>query len=88
MDTMSRFFEAGHIAIIQRFLNPDLTLPNPEQNPLREGIAVFDLQQGSEHLVQSKGKAEDPLVELFRPSKSQLAGMLGSVLQCCFLTFV
>lgn len=80
MDKMSRFFEQGHIAIIQRFLNPDLALPS-------EGDAVFDLQQGSEHLMQSNGKVEDPLLKLFRPSKSQPAGMLRSVLQCCFVSF-
>ena len=75
---MSRFFEEGHIAIIQRFLNPDLMLTKPElPNPLREDEEVLVLQVGGRQAKpkQRKGKAEDPLLELFRPSKSQPAGM-------------
>ena len=78
-DKMSRFFsEEGHIAIIQRFLNPDLMLTKPElPNPLREDEEVLVLQVGGRQAKpkQRKGKAEDPLLELFRPSKSQPAGM-------------
>ena len=77
-DKMSRFLEEGHIAIIQRFLNPDLMLTKPElPNPLREDEEVLVLQVGGRQAKpkQRKGKAEDPLLELFRPSKSQPAGM-------------
>ena len=80
---MSRFFEEGHIAIIQRFLNPDLMLTKPElPNPLREDEEVLVLQPGGRQAKpkQRKGKEEDPLIQLFRPSKSQPSGAFLSVL--------
>ena len=65
---MPCIFEEGHIAIIQRFLNPVLMLAKPElPNSLCE-------------LTRPKPKEEDPLVKLFRPSDSQPLGMFVSVL--------
>ena len=76
-DKLSRFFEEGHIAIIQRFLNPELMLTNPElPNPLREDEEVLMLQPGGRQArpKQRRGKPEDPLLELFRPSKAHTPG--------------
>ena len=81
-DKMSCFFEKGHLALIQRFLNPDLMLSKPElPNPLREDEEVLVLQQGGRQaLKQRKGNKEDPLIELFRPSENQPLGRFVSVL--------
>ena len=76
-DKLSRFFEEGHIAIIQRFLNPELMLTNPElPNSLREDEEVLMLQPGGRQARprQKTGKPEDPLLELFRPSKAHTLG--------------
>ena len=70
-DKISHFFEEGHIAIIQQFLNPDLMLDNPElPNPLPEQTRP----------KPKNGKEEDPLVKLFRPSESQSLGTFVYVL--------
>ena len=77
---MSHFFEEGHIAIIQRFLNPDLMLTKPElPNPLREDEEVLVLEPGGRQArpKQRKGKEEDPLIQLFRPSKQPSGGFLS-----------
>ena len=76
-EKMSCFFEKGHLAIIQLFLNRDLMLSKPElPNTLREDEEVLVLQQGGRQArpKQRKGKAEDPLLELFKPPKNQSLG--------------
>ena len=80
MDKMSRFFEQGHIAIIQRFLNPELTLPS-------EGDAVFDLQQGSEHLMQSKGRGSSfEAISTFKVPACRYVKVCTPVLLCLLCT--
>ena len=80
-DKMSNFFEEGHIAIILRFLNPDMMLVKPELlTPLPEQTRP----------KPKKGKEEDPLVKLFRPSESQPLGALAYVLillSCAYSLF-
>ena len=90
-EKLSWFFEEGHIAIIQRFLNPELMLTNPElPNPLREDEEVLMLQPGGRQarLKQRGGKPEDPLLELFRPSKAQPPGTVSSIFTFFYGTLV
>lgn len=61
-DKMSRYFEEGHIDIIQRFLNPDIMLSHPEVPRSREEVQTH------------KCKTGDPLLDLFKPPKSQTEG--------------
>lgn len=65
-DDLSCYFEEGHVAIIQHFLNPDLMMAYPELSSLGEN----DVQDRNR-------KLRDPLLDLFKPPRSKYEGRSG-----------